>query len=214
MQTKLTIPGLALLLLAAPAHAQVVEATAAPPPPAVGIGAKVGVLLPQVATELGTTVTGGLELSFGLPFAARRVALYAEAAYAQPEVSRSGVADPRVAGGSYQGTQTQRELAVGGGLLARVLPPGSTWNGYAQLGVRAYFLETVTNGSAAGAAFGENTEQSTHVGGVGALGGERRAGPGVVLLEVAYGTSDLPHLITGDVTTGAIAIQLGYRLLF
>jgi hypothetical protein len=183
-------------------------------PPAFGVGAKLGVLLPQVSTELSTAVTGGVELSFALPFAGRRLALFVESAYAQPEVSRSGVTDPRVPGGAYDGTQTQRELVVGGGLLLRALPPASVWNGYALLGARGYFLETITVGSAGGADFGENREQSARFGGIFAAGGERLLGPGVLLLEVGFGTSSLPHLITGDVTTGAVAIQLGYRVLF
>ena len=32
--------------------------------------------------------------------------------------------------------------------------------------------------------------------------------------EVQLGDSSLPHLITGDVTTGALALDLGYRLMF
>jgi hypothetical protein len=178
------------------------------------VGAKIGVLLPQIATELGATVTGGVELSFNLPFARRRVALYAEVGYAQPEVSRSDVADPRLTGGPYEGTQTQRELVAGGGLLVLAAPPASLWNGYGMIGARAYFLETITVGSSGGQAFGENTEQSARFGGIFAVGAERLLGPGVALLEVGFGTSDLPHLITGDVSTSALAIQLGYRFLF
>ena len=75
-------------------------------------------------------------------------------------------------------------------------------------------LETITVGSAGDKPFGENREQSARVGGLFALGGERKLGPGALLLEAAFGSSDLPHLITGDVSTGAISIQLGYRFLF
>jgi hypothetical protein len=166
-----------------------------------------------VATELGAAPVGGLELAYGLAVR-RQVGLYLEASYAQPSVSRDGVSDPRVAGDAYDGTQTQRELVVGLGLFGRFLPALSPWNGYAMLGARAYFLETLTVGSAAGAELGENREQSARFGGVLALGAEYLLGPGVLLLEAGFGTSDLPHLITGDVSTGAIAIQLGYRLFF
>jgi hypothetical protein len=205
-KTRTKLATLTVLALAAPAAAQ--------EPPIAGVAAKVGVLLPQVTTELGPALTGGIELSFNLPVARRRLAIYAEVGYAQPTVSRSGVMDPRLTGGPYEGTQTQRELVAGGGLLVRAAPPGSVWNGYALAGARAYFLETITVGSSGGMAFGENTEQSARFGGVFAVGGERLLGPGAALFEVAFGTSDLPHLITGDVSTGAIAIQLGYRFLF
>jgi hypothetical protein len=124
-------------------------------PPALSVGAKVGVLLPQVATELGTAPLGGIEAAFALPFAARRVGLYLELGYAQPKVARTDVADPRLTGGAYEGTQTQRELVAGMGLLGRLAPPASIWNGYGMLGARAYFLETVTMGSASASPFGE-----------------------------------------------------------
>jgi len=109
-----------------------------------------------------------------------------------------------VPGDAYDGTQTQRELIVGLGFVGRVAPPRSVWNGYGMLGV----------GSAGGAELGENREQSARFGGMVTLGGERLLGPGVLALEAGFGTSDLPHLITGDVSTGAIAIQIGYRLFF
>jgi hypothetical protein len=183
-------------------------------PPAFAVGIKLGVVLPQVTTELGTAVGGGLEASWGFPVLARRIGLYAEVNYTQPTVSRTTLTDPRVMGGVYDSSQTQRELTLGAGLVGRIAPPASVWNGYVMAGVRAYLLETLTEGSAAGAPFGENTEKSTQVGGFVALGGERRLGPGALLLEVGYGASSLPHTITGDVSTGAVVAQLGYRLYF
>jgi hypothetical protein len=210
MKTLLFVAVTLTPLLAAAQSTEV--AVAEPPPPAFALGLKVGVLLPQIATQLGTAVAGGLELSWGFPVLDRRIGLYLEANYTQPSVSRTSLADPRVGGGTYDGDQTQRELTLGGGLYGRIAPPGSTWNGYLLAGARAYLLETVSNGSAAGAPFGENTEKSTQLGGFAALGGERRLGPGALLLEVGFGSSPLPHTITGDVSTSAIVIQLGYRL--
>jgi hypothetical protein len=211
-----TIVCATILLAAAPASAQetAVVVAAPPPHPAFGVGAKVGVLLPQISTELGTAPMGGIELSFAFPWVERRVGLFLEAEYSQPTVSRSNVADPRVGTGTFDEKQTQKELVIGGGLIIRVAPPASRWNGYALLGARGYFLKTVSVGSANMNEFGENTEQSAKLGGYFALGGERQLGPGALLLEVGFGTSDLDHLITGDVSTSAIAIQLGYRFLF
>jgi hypothetical protein len=183
-------------------------------PAAFTVGAKLGVLLPQVSTELGAAVGGGLELAYTFPVWERRLGLYVEANYTQPGVSRSQVSDPRVAGGSYSTDTTQKELTLGGGLILRVAPPCTVWNGYLMGGVRAYLLETDTNGSASGAPFGAHTEKSSQVGGFVAVGGERRLGPGALLLELGYGASSLPHTITGDVSTGALQIQVGYRLFF
>lgn len=42
----------------------------------------------------------------------------------------------------------------------------------------------------------------------------RRALAGAAVLEVDLGGSDLPHLITADVNTTAVATTLGYRLIF
>ena len=190
------------------------SATAQAEEPKFGVAAKVGVLLPQIATELGAAPMGGLELSFAFPWASRRVGFYLECGYSQPTVSRSNVADPRVGTGTFDEEQTQKELMTGLGLVFRVHPPASRWNGYALLGARAYFLRTVSVGSANMQEFGENREQSAKLGGYFALGGEHQLGPGALLLEVGFGTSDLDHLITGDVSTSAIAIQLGYRFLF
>ncbi len=179
--------------------------------PSFGIAGKVGLVFPQIATELQTSWGLELEASFLLPALDRRLGVFLAAGYTQPEVSRTSIQDPRV-GGSYDGTQTQKELTLGAGAVFRFLPPTSEWNGYAAAGLRLYFLQTVTVGSAGGKDFGENTEKSTHVGGVFALAGERRLGPGSLFLEVQFGTSSLPHLITGDVSTGAVAVAIGYRL--
>jgi hypothetical protein len=179
--------------------------------PSFGIAGKVGIVFPQVATELQTTWGLELEASYLLPPMDRRIGVFLAAGYTQPEVSRTSLQDPRV-GGSYDGTQTQKELTLGAGAVFRFLRPTSEWNAYVAAGLRVYFLQTVTVGSAGGSDFGENTEQSTHVGGVFALAGERRLGPGALVLEVQLGTSSLPHLITGDVSTGALAVAVGYRL--
>ncbi|MBI5478386.1 MAG: hypothetical protein HY906_05985 [Deltaproteobacteria bacterium] len=219
---------LVALALAAPAAAQepAPPASAAAPDPvpaataaarpaapgAFGIGAKLGVVLPQVATELQTTVGAELELSYAVPVLGRRLAPFFGIGYAQPKIARSSLEDPRLPG-SYDGTQTQRELTLAFGLLGRLMPLESRWNAYAGAGVRIYLLETVTVGSTGAAAFGENREQSTRVGGIFLVGGEFRLWRGSVLLELQYGHSRLPHWVTGEVTTGALTIALGYRLM-
>jgi hypothetical protein len=194
-------------------EAEIVYADPTVPGP-ISVGLKAGVVLPQIATELQTSWGVELETAFRLGGAlGGRLSLFTSVAYTQPEVARTGVADPRLPA-AYDGTQTQRELSVGLGLIARFLPPAAIWNGYVGLGPRVYFLETITVGSAAGAEFGENREQSTRFGGIFLAGAERRLGPGALALEVQFGTSSLPHLITGDVSTGAIVVALAYRLFF
>lgn len=197
---------LSLAAIAAVSSARTARAEERARPGPLAVGAKLGVVLPQVATELETAFGGELEASFG-----RRIAGFASFGYTQPRVTRTSLMDPRLPG-VYDGEQTQRELTFGAGVLARAKPAGATWNGYAALAARAYFLETVTVGDSGGAAFGENREQSTRLGGVLTLGGERLLWKGALLLELQFGTSDLPHLITGDVSTGALVGAVGYRL--
>ncbi len=194
------------LAAAAPAPAAAEERE----PGRISVGAKVGVVLPQIATELSTTWGTEIEGSFRI---FGHISVFATLGYTQPKVSRSSVSDPRV-GGAYDGTQTQRELTLGAGAFYRLSPAAAVWNAYGGAGLRAYFLQTLTVGNAGANEFGENEEQSTKVGGVFFAGGERRLGPGALLAELQFGVSDLPHTITGDVSTGAIVVALGYRLVF
>jgi hypothetical protein len=179
-------------------------------PGAISVGAKVGVLLPQITTELTTTWGTELEGSFRV---FGHISVFGTFGYTQPKVSRSTIADPRV-GGSYSGAQTQRELTLGAGAIYRMSPAEALWNVYGGAGIRAYFLQTLTDGESMNNEFGENKEQSTKIGGVLFLGGERRLGPGSLLAELQFGASDLGHTITGDVTTGALLVAVGYRLFF
>jgi hypothetical protein len=39
-------------------------------------------------------------------------------------------------------------------------------------------------------------------------------GPGRILLQLAFAYSQLQHLFTGDVPTGAMIIAAGYRYMF
>ena len=57
----------------------------------------------------------------------------------------------------------------------------------------------------------EFSEQSTQMGFFVALGGEYTLGPGALFLDLDLGWSDLPHTVTGDVSTGNIAGTIGYR---
>lgn len=187
-------------------------ATAEPAPLGpVGVGAKVGLVLPQLATELDTGLGLELEASFALPPMERRLAVFLALGWTAPRVTRSGLDDPRLEG-PYDGTQIQDELVLGLGVLGRILPLGSVWNGYGAIGARAYFLRTRTWGHADGAPFGHNRETSSRFGGVLALGGERVLWKGAAFLEATFGSSDLPHLISGDVATSAVGFQIGYRL--
>jgi hypothetical protein len=112
----------------------------------------------------------------------------------------------------YSTDTTQRELTMTLGASWRFLNAASRWNAYAGLGGRIWLLETVTKGSSGGVRFGENQETSTRIGAAAWAGAEFLIGPGAAVAELDFGGSDLPHAITGDVSTTALALQVGYRL--
>jgi hypothetical protein len=185
------------------------EPGAAPPTLRADVGVHAGVVLPQLGSKLGTAV--GFKLDGGY-VVWRRLAITLAVSYSQPPVDHT-VMDPRVPGGSFTSSSTQREFGVLVGGRWRFLPPSSSFNAYAGLGAKVYFLKTLVDGEAAGQAFLENTEQSTRVGGAVFGGSELRAGPGAACLELEIGGSALPHTTTGDVQTTAVSVTLGYRFL-
>lgn len=180
----------------------------------VTLGVKAGVYVPSIINDLNPHADLALEVGYMLPFLERRLALAFEAAWAPPGVS-DGKSDPRLgdSGGDWDFDVTTQELKLSFGPMFRFLPPGETFVPYVGMLARAYLIETTVTGSGDGQSFGENSEVSTEWGFVTMLGGELRLGPGVALLEVTFGWSDLPHRITGDTSTGAMSFLLGYRFM-
>lgn len=182
--------------------------TGAAPHGKLHLGVHAGVVLPQLSSELDTTL--GMELEAGYRVW-RNLSPFFGAGYRQPVVD-NGQDDARLVAGEYTATTTQRELTLTAGALWWFLRPGSSFNAYAGLGGRVYLLESITNGAAGGMPFLENRETSTRVGGVVLGGAELHVGPGAAVAGLEVGGSDLPHLVTGDVATTALQITLGYRM--
>ncbi len=174
----------------------------------VELGLATGVSLPQISSELGTAAT--FEVDVGVPVW-KSLAVVGAVAYSQPSVD-SSLMDRRLPGRDYSTETTQRELTVTAGATWRFLPPDSRFNAYGGLGPRLYLLETVTSGKSGNFQFGENQEQSTRIGAAFWGGAEYLIGPGAATAELDLGGSDLPHAVTGDVSTTALALQVGYRL--
>jgi hypothetical protein len=174
------------------------------------IGVYAGIVLPQLATTFATAP--GIQLEGGYRVW-RGLAPFLAVSYDQPTVDTDKT-DPRLTGMTYHTSTTQKELQVTLGALYWFREPGTPLNVYGGLGLRAYFLETDTNGSSGGMPFDENQEKSTQLGGVAKIGAEYLLGPGALGLEVELGGSSLPHLITGGVQTTALGISIGYRLFF
>ena len=179
------------------------------------VGARLGVFLPQVSSELGAYVVATLEGGYILPWLDGRFQVFGAVAYTQPERSENRT-DERLTetGGNYTYTTIQRELTVEAGLLFRFLPIETRFNAYASLAPRLYMLQTETFGEAGDEKFGTNLEQSTKIGFSFSLGGEMILGPGRILLQVAFAYSQLQHEVTGNVPTGALIVAAGYRFVF
>jgi hypothetical protein len=209
-----TLVSFLLGLVALPAAAQPVPAapTVAAPAeaPRLQLGVLAGVNFSQVSSELGTSF--GVELEGGYRVW-RHLCVFLGLGYSQPSVDSSR-SDPQLGATAYSTTTTQRELRLSVGAMWRLRDPGAALNGFAGIGARAYFLETVTNGSAGGQSFLENQETSTRFGGLLVLGVELRLGPGVLVGALDVSGSPLPHLVTGHVQTTALGLNVGYRVFF
>jgi hypothetical protein len=176
-------------------------------PGSIVIGGEVGALFPQPFTELGTHFVGGLELGYRLPFAEQRFEIMAAGAY-QPPANSFTISRRE---GEYEGKVVSQQLHVSLGPRIHFLRGTSPFNVTLALGPRLYFLRSVSSGSRNGQAFAEYREQSSQFGFFAALGGEYLLGPGAVFLDIDFGYAKMPHKITGDVNTGALATTLGYR---
>lgn len=171
------------------------------------VGGEIGALFPQPFSELGTHFVGGLELGYRLPFAEQRIEIMAAGAY-QPPANSFTITRRE---GEYEGKVTSQQLHVSLGPRIHFLRGTSPFNVTLAAGPRLYFLRSVSSGSRNGQAFGEFREESSQFGFFAALGGEYLLGPGAVFLDVDFGYAKMPHRITGQVNTGAIATTLGYR---
>lgn len=180
--------------------------------PSFSAAAKAGGFFPQPFSELGTNLVIGLEGGWLPPVACRRLHVAVALEYAQPPAEGRG-SDPGV-GGSYAWSLQQRELSLAALAAYRFDFFGERVVPYAGLGPRLILLETRANGAAAGEPFGEHVETSTELGLAVQAGADWRLGPGTVVGELQVGVSDLDHVTTGDVTGGALAVRVGYRLWF
>lgn len=179
----------------------------------VTLGVGVGLYVPSIINDMLPHVSTGLDVGVLLPFYDRRLSVAFSAAYSPPGNSDEG-SDPRIGqdGGDWSFEARTHEIFLSFGLIYRFLPPGvgTIWPYFGAM-ARVYMLKSAVNGEAEGAEFGENTEMSTQWGGVFLLGAEVRAGPGGFYFDMSFSLSDLPHKITGDTSTGALAVNIGYR---
>jgi hypothetical protein len=194
-----------------------------PPPPAVDddatparvhrvlLGARLGGVFPQPFNKLDSSFVIGLEGGYVLPALHDRLAVTLTTEYTQPPADGGGMQAGVGDAGTYSWSITQREWTFGLAAVFRLDFFGKRVVPFAAIGPRLYLLQTKANGSAGGMPFGEHTEQSTTVGGLGALGTDIRLGPGWLLVELQLAASALSHTTTGDTNSGALELRVGYR---
>ncbi len=172
---------------------------------------KVGGTFHTLFKELSPFVS--LELEAGITFLNERLEVDLNVGWARPPGSSAGD-DPRFADEVYDWELTQDFLSIAVLARYRFFDTRGLFNLYGGLGPKLYMLRTVAKGSASGENFGENRQYETRFGGVIVVGPELHVGPGAVGLEVAFGFGNLDGLITGDSSTTALDLLLGYRFLF
>lgn len=182
-----------------------------------------GVTFPQLTSELQTWPIFGLELGYMFDFDVgsmeRPLQVGLDVMYTQP--SSAGTGDSSNLGGtdgdgadySYDLTQQMLILELYG--LWRFMPAGDTVSAYGLLGPRAYLMRSIMEARGnGGESFGTNYETKTQIGLVAGGGVDVALGPGTMFAALEFGWSDLKERITGDSNTGALVLDLGYRLYF
>lgn len=188
------------------------EAPAEPRQPRVLAGVKLGGIFPQVLGRLSTHFIVAIELGWVTPLIGHRLAVVGEVTYSQPPRSQT-TSDPRVGGGEYTFTVTERTVGIYFGPKFFVLPPASRVVPWVSLGGRVQFVDSRMVASA-GEDFGQHDETGTHFAFGGQLGCGLRLGPGLLGLELQLISSPLDHLVTGASNIGDLAVRAAYLFTF
>ncbi len=174
------------------------------------VGAHAGPAFPLA--DLGPAVLPRLELGVELPAIGRRLRLFVAGQYLRPVGEGSGQ-EPRLAAGGYTYTLRQHELAFALGPTLRIPDLSERVVPEASVGPQVYLHQSRVDGEAGGEAFGESVEEYTRVGAYAALGAAVVLGPAELVAQVAFTSSGLGGVVTGDATAAAIAPLLGLRFV-
>ncbi len=187
--------------------------------PMLAVAPHIGVIAPQPFGDLGSWPVFGLDAGYILPFDVgameRPLQLGIHASYTRPGATGEGT-HPMLGeeGADYNWELDQQILTLQLTTMWRFMSPGQGLSAHALVGPRVYLMESVMEASGNDADFGENTETNTEYGVVFGGGVEFMLGPGALTGTVTVGGSPLDQRITGEANTGAINLDLGYRLFF
>src|SRR5262249_49960489 len=127
------------------------------------LGLKIGALVPQAFSPLGSSYFLELEGGYLLPQVHRLLGITGSFAFSAPTLRGPSIADRRVGGGSYSYDQTSQQFVFG--LTALLKIPLGWIVPYVGIGPRLFLVRTISSGHAAdGAAFPETVETSTQAG--------------------------------------------------
>jgi opacity protein-like surface antigen len=216
-----------LLALGAPVLAAAQPAPDAPPPAepaksdrgAFVAGAKVGAGLPF--SGMTPMVSGAVQVGYVLPFLKRSFGLLIDVAYTVPTKSGTVMNDPRVDGGKYDYSMTQKELTIMPAAYYRLTMLGRAVP-YIGIGPRVYLHQSTVSGTVGKEMILETKEQTTRVGFGLPVGCGITLGPGELVAEFLFewgkfgdekpGTQN-SYVAPGDKPSMAGTINVGYRFL-
>ena len=173
---------------------------------------KIGATFHTIFNELKPMIL--MELEGGVLLLDRHLEIDLALSWARPKSTLSKD-DPRLADGSYEWEIKQDFLSLG--LIGRYrFLDSSYWFGpYAALGPRILMLRTKARGeSDSGNSLGTNEQSETRFGFSVAVGGELYIGPGAALIEAGFTFGNLDGYITGDTSSAALEVLMGYRFMF
>lgn len=205
------------LVLAAAAPAAASDGASSP---SVAVAPYVGVSVPQLFGDLGSWPIFGLDVGYIMPFDVgpmeRPLQVGLGASYTAPGAAGEDF-HPMLGeeGGSYAWELQQRMLTLQLTTIWRFMKPGEGLSFHALIGPRVYLMESVLDASDGdGNDFGQNRETNTEYGMVFGGGAEFMLGPGALFGTLQVAGSPLDQRITGRANTGALSVDLGYRLFF
>lgn len=186
--------------------------------PNFAVGPHVGVTAPQPFGDLNSWPVFGADVGFILPFDVgmeRPLQLGIDASYTRPGATGEGH-HPMLGeeGADYEWKLQQQILTLQLTTMWRFMPPGQGFSAHAIIGPRVYLMESIMEASGNDADFGENRETNTEYGLAVGGGVEYMLGPGAITGTVLVGGSPLDQRITGEANTGAVNLDIGYRLFF
>lgn len=181
------------------------------------VGLFVGTSAPGAFSDLTAAPLVGLNLDYALPISlagfVRPIEVGVGMSFSNPDAQGTGFAESLgPEGENFRWELQERLLMLEVNASWRFMPLTEVWSAYVQTGPRLYVQESVLNASGGAADFGEHRESGAALGFFFSGGVDWALGPGSLYGALELGGSDLSHRITGDTTTGAINVKVGYRL--